>query len=136
MKLNQPLTPPTDPAEMAKVANQTPGILKAASDQLRSMAVELVDATREKEAAQHELSAMKIARRMEERGLEQGLSYQEKVAALYDSTPEKLAHIESAVELASGGFSLGRLSEEEGAKVAASSDDLDAFILSGAALNG
>lgn len=129
--------------DLTKLAQDVPGIVKEASDHMRKLAAQNVELAGERDAAVHELRLMKLARRMEQRGLESALSYEDKVASLRDVPSTKLATLESAVELAAGGFRLGQLSTDtnktasEGAPHGElyrsgenGSDTLDDFILS------
>jgi hypothetical protein len=135
-------------SDMQKLAQDAPAILQAGAKHLRKMAQANVDLQREKEALEHEVRVMKLARRMEVRGLQPSLSFEEKVAALKDVDGEKLAHMEHGVEIAAGGFRLGELEDpaERSTKAASApqgesyaldqggSDSLDQFVLSGQAL--
>jgi hypothetical protein len=130
--------------DISKLAGDVPGILAASAQHLRKLAGQNVELLERATAAEHELRLMKIARRMEQRGLEPNLSLEEKVASLHDVDPSKLDSIEHAVELTAGGFTLGRISqpEDNGTKVAtwhtgelyhsngAGGDDLEEFVAS------
>jgi hypothetical protein len=109
-----------------KLAGDVPGILAASAQHMRKLAGHNVELLKRAEAAEHELRLMKLARRMEARGLEPSLSLEEKLASLRDVPATKLDHVEGAVELTAGGFSLGRVSssDEGGTKTAGSSSEL------------
>lgn len=119
-----------------KLASQMPGVLKEAADHMRKLANQNVDLLQENGELKSELRIMKLARRMEERGIEPTLDFDTKVASLREVGDEKLSVIEQAVELAPGGFNLGRLGggEESSDKVAGdespSGDSLEHFVLS------
>lgn len=129
--------------QLMKIAADIPSVLTTSAQHLRKMASANAELLKRAEAAEHELRVMKLARRMEDRGLEPNLGYEEKVAGLRDLGPEKLASLEQAVELAAGGVSLGTL--DESPKTAATgsthkgelygpnasgSDDLNDFVMS------
>ena len=107
-----------------KVAGQVPGVMNAAAQHLRKMAGKNVELSKRAEAAEHEVRVMKIARRMEQRGLEPGLAFEEKIAALRDLEPVKLSHMEQAIELAAGGFHLGHVEEKREEKRASHGGEL------------
>ncbi len=121
-----------------KLASQIPGIVQNAAESLQKLAGDNLALLDENEALRHELRATKLAHRMEERGFEPTLSHAEKVAALAALDSTKIATMEGAVELAAGGFSLGRMKEDEqleaGPKKTASAAyaELDNFIMNGA----
>ncbi len=129
--------------ELMKLAGDVPGILSAAAQHMRKLSTQNVEAVKRASAAEHELRLMKLARRMEVRGLEPNLSYEEKVAGLREIPAKKIASLEEAVELAAGGFSLGRVtnSDDSGQKTASDGgelyhsntgggDDLEEFVIS------
>ena len=133
--------------ESSKIASQTPQLMQMAAQHMRKMAADNVDLLKENEALQHENRVMKIARRLEQRGLETSLSFEEKVAKLQDLPVEKLASFEAAVELAAGGVSLGRVAPQDGDEKRASmgetyrtnssgSDELEDFVMSQGAYGG
>lgn len=120
-----------------KIAAEIPGVLKIASQHMRKLATQNTTLSQENDSLRHELRLSKIARRMETRGIEPGLSYEDKIASLHAVSVDKLAGLEQAVELAAGGFSLGSLqSDEAPAKTSgelyrsAGGDHLDSFITS------
>lgn len=129
-------------SNLEKLASDVPGILTAGAEHMRKLATSNVALLERAEGAEHELRLMKLARRMETRGLEPSLSYEEKVASLREHPTEGIGSLEQAVELAAGGFSLGRLEEagDKGEKVASAQsgeiyhtnagggDDLDEFV--------
>lgn len=100
---------------MDKLASQVPGIMQMASEHLQKMASTNVQLVQERDALEHENRVMKIARRMEVRGLEPNLSYEEKVAKLHEVPTEKLASLEQAVELAAGGVKLAHVATRDDA---------------------
>lgn len=125
--------------KMTKVAGQIPGVLHEASQHMRKIAEENVTLVEENDALRRELTNMKLARRMEQRGLEPALSFDEKVAKVAEMPGEKLASLEGAIEMAAGGFRLGTVQEQpqDGEKRAAKGelyhaqeggDDLDGFV--------
>lgn len=122
--------------ELMKVAADAPGVILAAAQHMRKLANDNVALHSRAEAAEHQLSCMKLARRMEERGLEQDLDFDQKVAELIRTPVEKLAAIEQALEMYPGGFRLGAVDTEEKTASEAgvgSRDALDTFINTGAA---
>lgn len=125
--------------ELKKVAADVPGVLLAASQHMEKMANDNVALVSENAELTHENKCMKLARRLEQRGLQQDMDYDQKVAALLRTPVEKIAHMEQAIELAAGGFRLGTTSEPEektsSATGAESRDALDSFINAGAAYN-
>ena len=98
---------------MDKVAGQVPGVMGAAAQHLRKMAGQNIELVKRAEVAEHEVKVMKIARRMDQRGLEPNLSFEEKTAMLRDMDPEKLGSLEQAIELTAGGFRLGHVEQPE-----------------------
>lgn len=134
--------------DMDKIASQVPGILNAGAAHMRKIAQQNVDLVRQNQALENEVRVMKLARRMEDRGLQNDLDYDEKCASLRDADDTKLASIESAVEIVAGGFSLGKLDNpaDRGQKVATiqgenynlnpgDEDPLNEFVLSGSAFS-
>ena len=120
-----------------KVAHEVPGIMQAASQHLVKLANTNVELVKRADDMEHELRAMKLARRMEIRGLHPNLSYEEKVAQLLEVPLSKLATTEQAVEMAAGGVRLGKVAEAETSKVStgeSKADELEDFIESQAAL--
>jgi hypothetical protein len=132
-------------SNMEKVAYEVPSIMQAASQHLVKLAEKNVELVKRAEAAEHENRVMKLARRMEIRGLHTNLSFEEKVAQLMDVPLDKLATMEQAVEMAAGGVRLGKIAETNtGSKVSSSGyeppsggssdvDELEIFIESQAA---
>lgn len=100
-------------SDMNKVASQVPGVMGAAAQHLRKMASQNVELVKRAEVAETEVRAMKIARRMDQRGLEPNLSFEEKTAMLRDMEPKKLGSLEQAIELTAGGFRLGKVEPQE-----------------------
>jgi len=132
-------------SNMEKVAHEVPGIMQAASQHLVKLAGKNVELVKRAEAAEHETRVMKLARRMEIRGLHTNLSFEEKVAQLSEVPIDKLATMEQAVEMAAGGVRLGKVAEasDTSSKVASNydmssggsaDDELESFIESQAAL--
>lgn len=125
-------------SDMDKVAGQVPGIMQEAAQHMRKLASQNAELVQERDALEHENRLMKIARRMEIRGLESGLSFEEKVAKLQDVPAEKLAATEQAIELAAGGFRLGTIDPSQGSgekraggelyKKSEAGDDLENFV--------
>jgi len=130
-------------SELMKLAGDAPGILAAGAQHMRALSTQNVELLKRAGSAETELRLMKLARRMEVRGMEPNLSFEEKVAGLREIPAEKLGSMEEAVEIAAGGVSLGRVASEEdnGRKVASTElyhsdggvDDLEEFVLSGQA---
>lgn len=131
---------------MKKLASQVPAVLAETGRHMSKLASRNVELEQENSALRHELRLHKLAHRMEERGLEQSLSFEEKVAHLQSVPTGKLDALEQAVELTHGGFKLGSLQEpdtnpndngvahmELGS--AAHEKALDDFIMSGRALS-
>ena len=98
---------------LTKIAHDAPAMLLEGARLTRKLAQENVDLSAENDAVKHELTVHKLAMRMQERGLEPGLSLSEKVAMLSNVDPAKLAGIEAAVEMSAGGFKLATLRVEE-----------------------
>lgn len=118
-------------------AEQMPGLLKESAELVQKLASsneELLDRNAQLEK---ELRLIKIAHRMDERGLEPTLSPTEKVAALAELDEQKLLGIEAACELSGPGFTLGTLKSEAGGETrkVATAEDLDNFILSNEAFS-
>lgn len=129
-------------ADMEKVAHEVPAIMQAASQHLVKLAGQNVELVKRAESAEHELRVMKLARRMDVRGLHPNLSYEDKVAQLMEIPEEKLATMEQAVEMAAGGVRLAKVAETDtGSKTASfdgagnGGDELEDFIESQAALS-
>jgi hypothetical protein len=123
---------------MAKesVENDVPSIMRAASQHMSKLANQNVGLVKRAESAERELLIVKIARRMEQRGLQQHLSYEEKVAHL--SEVQDLDAVQAAVEIAAGGVSLGKVAEADRPSNNTRSDsaeDLEAFINSQSAFS-
>jgi hypothetical protein len=125
--------------ELQKLAGDLQGVLSTTSQHLRKMANAQAELLATNKQQDHELKAYKLARRMEQRGLASELDYEQKVAKLLETPIEKLATMEQAVELATGGFRLGSVQTDD--KTAADDelggtpgpDVLDSFITSQAA---
>lgn len=126
-------------SDITKVAGQVPGIMHEAAQHMRKMAEQNTELVQERDALLTENRLMKIARRMEQRGLEPNLTFEEKVAKLEAVPAEKLAATEQAIELTAGGFRLGTVDPSQGgekraargelyAKDAEAGDDLDNFV--------
>ena len=130
--------------QLQKLASDVPGILTAGAEHMRKLATQNVALLERATGAETELRLVKLALRMESRGIEPSLSYEEKVASLREHPVSGLDSLEQAVELAAGGVSLGRLEEagDLGQKVASTQageiyhinadggDDLDEFVSS------
>lgn len=130
--------------DLQKLASQVPAILAESSKHLSKLASNNVKLSEENSVLRNELRLHKIARRMEDRGLESGLSFEQKIAHLHEVDSSKLDALEAAVELTHGGFKLGSLAEvdepnnkgvvqEVGS--ATHFNTLDDFIMSGRALS-
>lgn len=98
---------------MNKLASQIPGILHASAEHLTKLAEDNAALIDENAALRHELRVIKLAQRMSERGLDPSLSLDDKVDSLRGFGDEKLASLESAVELVAGGFSFGHISRTD-----------------------
>lgn len=127
--------------DMEKVAHEVPAMMQAASQHLVKLAGANVELVKRAENAEHENRVMKLARRMDVRGLHPNLSYEDKVAQLMEIPLDKLATMEQAVEMAAGGVRLGKVAEtDSGSKTASyggtdgGGDELEDFIGSQAAL--
>jgi hypothetical protein len=122
--------------DLQKLASDLPAVLKTAADHLKKLSHSHVAVVRENEQLSHELSAHKLARRMEQRGLSSELDYEAKVAKLLEMPVQKLASMDAAIELASGGFNLGKVEADDKTASEGSQpggDPLDSFISSNAA---
>lgn len=125
--------------KLAEQAQKLPELLMAAQQQLTKMAHQNVELAKERDAAVHELRVVKMAQRMEERRIQPARSLEEKVAELRGLSPDKLAHVEHAIELTAGGFTLGSLVESDDRPTevsGGSSDPLAEFVLNQAAYGG
>jgi len=122
--------------EMDKIAGEVPGIMLASAQQLQKLASTNLELIKRAESAEAENRVMKLARRMEVRGLQPSLTYEEKVAQLSEVHESKLATMEQAVELAAGGVRLGKVAEAPDTKLVGgtSPDELEDFINSQSAL--
>lgn len=130
--------------DMNKVAADVPAMMHSAATHMRKLAGSNVELSKRAQSAEHELRVMKIARRMDLRGLHPNLSYEEKIASLRDYSTEKLATTEAAIDLAAGGVRMPQLQQTETAHKVASgenrapgesdSDPLEEYIESQAAL--
>jgi len=126
---------------MDKVAAQIPTMVTEARDHLRKMAHSLVTEREKRSAVERELRLHKIARRLEERRIDDELSFEQKLNKLASLKSKKLDTFETALELSPGGFKLGALQENDSNNNAGGEDgqgsqarsDLDAWIASGAA---
>lgn len=110
--------------KMTKVAGQVPGVLHEAAQHMRKLAEDNVGLVEENDALKHELRTMKLARRMEVRGLEPALDFDAKVAKIAQIPTSKLAAVEEAVELAAGGFRLGHVEQPQQGEKRASRGEL------------
>jgi len=121
---------------LTKLAGDLQGVLHTSAEHMVKLANQNAELTAINQKLEHELKAMKLARRMESRGLSPELDYEQKVAQLLATPAEKLSTMEQAVELASGGFRLGTTQTDDfqssgpDGKVP---DPLDTFISSQAA---
>lgn len=122
-------------SDRTKLAAEIPVITQEAATTLRKLANDNVDLVRRVETLEQEKRAMLIARRMEDRGLDPTLSFEEKVSALAVAEPSKIAAIEAALDM-SMGFRLGKVAaaEDRGGEDF-TVDSLDDYILSGQALS-
>lgn len=126
--------------DMKKLAEQAPQILSASANHLRKLANANVDLAQRNQELEHQLRLHKLARRMEDRGLEQQFNFEEKLSHLQEIDSSKLDSLEQAVELSPGGFKLGSLQiettgqESSPAPGNTSYKELDEFIESGGAL--
>ncbi len=120
---------------LQKLAGDLSGVLTTASQHLVKLANAHAQLLALNAQQEHELKSYKLARRMEQRGVMPELSFEEKVAKLMETPVEKLATLDQAVELATTGFRLGSVPAEDktASEEAATSDVLNAFILSQAA---
>jgi hypothetical protein len=131
---------------LTKIAADAPAILHEAAREMRKLAEDNVELSQKCDGLERELRIHKLAMRMDERGLEAGLSTSEKIASLSQLPAEKIAAIEAAVEMVPGGFKLASLREtnDELASVSATLPPgelgssahyarLDSFIVSGSA---
>lgn len=127
--------------QFMKVAQDTPAIMREAGASLRKLASANISLEKRASNAERELHAIKLARRLEERGLNADFSFDQKVAKILDMPQAKLAGLEAGIELAASGGGLGSVMSDEDAKTAAaltpgasvSDTDFDAFILNGSA---
>lgn len=129
-------------SDMEKLAAQVPAIVTEARDHLRKMAHSLVAETEKSAALEKELRFHKLARRMEERRIDDALDLESKLAKLASIPESKLDAFEAALELSPGGYKLGSLqhTEEETGNSNAEGgpkphESLDAWIGSGQAFS-
>lgn len=122
--------------ELMKVAEAAPAVLLAAAQHLKKLAGDNTALLTRAESAEHALACYKLAQRMDERGIQQELSLDQKVASLLKLPMAKLSAVEQAVELSAGGFRLGTISEDPktaSQHAGVDADALDSFVNSGAA---
>jgi|NOAtaT_6_FD_contig_71_168328_length_2369_multi_3_in_0_out_0_2 hypothetical protein len=122
--------------KMTKVAGQVPGVLHEAAQHMRKLAEANVGLAEENDGLRHELRTMKLARRMEVRGIEPALDFESKVAKIAQLPVTKLAAVEEAVELTAGGFRLGHVEQPQTGEKRASSGELYSAGDSGDVLEG
>jgi hypothetical protein len=121
-----------DQAQREKLAADLPAVLQEAANHMELMSHKLASSEKRASDMELELRAMKLARRMEDRGVNQGLTFEQKVAELRGAGLDKLATVEQALEMATGGFRLGAAVEAEvSPSVGAGADPLGDFITSG-----
>lgn len=124
---------------MDKIASQIPVVVTEARDHLKKMAGSLVASESRCSALEKELRFHKIARRMEERRIDDDLNFDAKLSKLASIPTNRLDAFETALEISPGGFKLGSLQDEEaggdshGRTGAPARKALDDFITSGAA---
>jgi hypothetical protein len=122
--------------ELQKLAGDLQGVLTTAATHMTKMANANAQLMAVNAQQEHELKAMKLARRLEQRGLSPEYDFEAKVAKLLETPIEKLATMEQAIELATGGFRLGSVHADDKMAAEGSSDTTDvlsAFITSQAA---
>lgn len=118
-----------DQAQREKLAADLPAVLLEAAEHLELTSTKLAASEKRASDMEHELRAMKLARRMEERGFQSDVSFDSKMAELRRETPEKLAAMEQGLEFAASGFRFGAAMETEASpSVGASADPLGDFI--------
>lgn len=125
--------------KFTKLANDTPAILREAGAVMRKVAQANIVLEKKASDLERENRAMKLARRMEIRGVEDDLTFEEKVAKILELPETKLAAFEAGIEFAASGARLGAVQSAEDAKLAASGSmagrisdqDFDNMILSG-----
>lgn len=100
--------------DMTKLAGDVPGILQEAAQVTRKLASANLDLVRERDEALHQLRVTKLAQKMQERGIDPHLSFEEKVAHLQQHEETKIAAFEAGLNLLVPGsrFSLGQLEEK------------------------
>lgn len=118
--------------DIKKIASQVPAVLQESAQHMRKLSEDNANLVQENDELRHELRLVKLARRMEERGLEPSLDFDEKVATLRGFDRSKLASFEQAVEITAGGFALGRLEhpDDKTASDSGGGDPLENFVLS------
>ncbi len=123
--------------DLQKLAGDLQGVLRTSAAHMKKLANSNAELLATSAQQDRELKAYKLARRMEQRGLNSELDFEAKVAAMLEMPTEKLATLEQAVEIAPGGFRLGSVQADDktasGDSPAQQVDDLDAFIASQAA---
>ena len=117
-----------DQSQREKLAADLPAVLTEAANHMEAMSRNQVALEKRASDAEHELRVMKLARRMEERGVHSTLSFEEKVAELRGAHSEKLAAMENGLEFAARGFNLGTAKEPEVSN-GSSADQIDSWIM-------
>lgn len=121
--------------EFNKFAAETPLQIRDAASHIRKLASYALQQNSRAEAVSRELLNHKIARRMEQRDLMPGTSFEQKLAHISQLPETKLAAYEEGIELATGGLgAFGRVQEEDRQGQSSSSSDaqdIDNWILAG-----
>lgn len=129
---------------LRKLAADMPTVLRASAQSIRGLTNKLASLETTHDAQSLELKAYKLARRMEQRGLNPETGFEEKVAHIKTFGHEKMAAFEQAIEMApvtnSSGFRLGTTDPEEKTATAqaggsSGNDVLSDYIMSQAAFN-
>lgn len=122
--------------DLTKLAAEIPGILLESAQHLEATSTKLAEVQKTAEALELENRALKLARRMEERGMFSELTYDAKVAQIQRGGLEKVAMMEQSIEFAAGSYSLGDVAgaNDGAATSGGTSDPLEAYVLSQQAL--
>lgn len=96
-----------------KIASEAPDLVREAGNHMRKVATALVVSEKLAKDLGHELQLHKLARRMEQRGIESGLDFETKLARLSEIPREKLAAFEQGIELAAAGGGFGAVMSAE-----------------------
>lgn len=107
-----------------------PMLLKEAASYVGRNSTKLAELEETNKELLHELTAMKLAQRMTERGMDPETSWESKVASLKAMSSEKLATMGQAIELAQGPLTLPKVAKDFSDTQSTNTPGFDDFILS------